>query len=103
MRVSSATSHACNAALAMGFALLAIAACGETTHTVGRLKAKQVLAAPKAGSAGEGATLGEPHGGGVLQVPQAAGATGMGVDDGGTVVGAQDSGVVRMLPIAFSA
>jgi hypothetical protein len=87
----------------MGFALLAIAACGETTHTVGRLKAKQVLAAPKAGSAGEGATLGEPHGGGVLQVPQAAGATGMGVDDGGTVVGAQDSGVVRMLPIAFSA
>ena len=94
----STISRACAAALASSVLLCALASCGETTHTVGHLKAARTIDGPKGNGAGAGATPSAQDGGG--SASNSDGGSSVAQGDGGTIVGTPDAGGVLASPFA---
>ena len=99
MPIWSRISRADATAFAAGALLCALAGCGETTHTVGELRAAGTSTVrPPKGGATAGNTVVSSQGSGGTQEPADGGSAITGVADGGPFVEAPDANVVLASP-----
>jgi hypothetical protein len=95
------TSRACAAVLSSSLWLCALAGCGESTQTVGHLKARATTDVPKGSTTATGGMAASESGGaGGGKPDEGDGATSSPSADGGTIVEAHDAGPPLTSPFA---